>query len=131
MKNKPFKIVTALILCANLFTACHSDKKDKEEQQALKQENAIDTPTVVLATVQKGKINSSIAIPGELIPYEQVDLYAKVNSYVKKLYADIGSQVKQGQLLATLEAPEINSQLAQSRSRIKQQEAVYYASKAT
>ncbi len=70
-------------------------------------------------------------MPGELVPFQEVDIYAKVTSYVKKLYADIGSEVHTGQLLATLEAPELNSQLAASESHIKQQEAVYYASKAT
>jgi membrane fusion protein, multidrug efflux system len=59
-----------------------------------------------------------------------VDIYAKVTSYVKKLYVDIGSQVHTGDLLATLEAPELNSQLAASESHVKQQEAVYFASKA-
>jgi len=50
---------------------------------------------------------------------------------VKNLLVDIGSEVRKGQLLATLEAPEINSQLAEAQSRIKQQEANYFASKAT
>jgi RND family efflux transporter MFP subunit len=44
---------------------------------------------------------------------------------------DIGSEVKKGQLLVTLEAPEINSQLAEAKSRIQQMDAMYYASKAT
>jgi membrane fusion protein (multidrug efflux system) len=86
---------------------------------------------VVLIPVQKGKLSSTITVPGELLPYQQVDLYAKVNSYVKGLMVDIGSQVHKGQLLATLEAPEINSQLSTANSRIKQQQAVYFASKAT
>jgi RND family efflux transporter MFP subunit len=70
-------------------------------------------------------------VPGELMPFQEVDLYAKITSYVKKLYVDIGSEVHTGDLLATLEAPELNSQLAAAESHIKQQEAVYYASKAT
>jgi RND family efflux transporter MFP subunit len=57
-------------------------------------------------------------------------LYAKVNSYVKKLLVDVGSEVKEGQLLVTLDAPEINSQLAGAKSRIQQQQAIYLASKA-
>ena len=81
--------------------------------------------------VKKGKLSTTIDIPGELIPYQQVELYAKVNSYVKNLLVDIGSEVHKGQLLVTLEAPEINSQLAGAQSRIKQMEAVYFASKAT
>ncbi|MDB5007739.1 MAG: efflux transporter periplasmic adaptor subunit, partial [Mucilaginibacter sp.] len=117
---------------ATLLSSCGPGKMEKEEQaQTVQQENAIDTPTVVPVPVKKGKLNTTIAIPGELIPYQEVDLYAKINSYVKNLLVDIGSKVHQGQLLATLEAPEINSQLAEAQSRIKQQEAVYYASKAT
>jgi len=133
MKNKPIKLIVLLALGGGwLLSSCGPDKKAKEQQaQEQKQADAVDTPAVVLVTVQKGKLSSAIAIPGELIPYQQVDLYAKTNSYVKKLLVDVGSQVHQGQLLAVLEAPEINSQLAGAQSRIKQQQAVYFASKAT
>ena len=55
-------------------------------------------------------------------------LFAKVNSYVKTLKVDIGSDVKKGQLLIELEAPEISSQLAAAESRLHSQEAVYTAS---
>jgi membrane fusion protein (multidrug efflux system) len=129
MKIKSTKILTILALGASLLMACHSGNKDAQSQ-AQQQEDAIDTPSVTLVSVQKGKLSSTIAVPGELLPYQQVDLYAKTNSYVKKLYADIGSEVHQGQLLATLEAPEMNSQLAQAKSRIQQLQAVYFASKA-
>lgn len=131
-KNKPILILAAFAIALNSLSACHSDDKEKQDQQAEEQtQAAAETPTVELVTVAKGKLSSSISIPGELIPYQQVDLYAKVNSYVKKLLVDIGSEVHAGQLLVVLEAPEINSQLAGAQSRIKQYEAVYYASKAT
>jgi membrane fusion protein (multidrug efflux system) len=80
--------------------------------------------------VVKGKMSSSLKIPGELIAYQQVDLYAKEASFVKKLYADVGSEVKMGQLLVTMEAPELGSQLAGAESNIKSREAIYLASKA-
>lgn len=133
MKNKSIAILTGLALtCTLMLGACHSDKKEQDEvKQQEAQEAALDDPTVKTATVENGKLSSGIAVPGELIPYQQVDLYAKINSYVKKLLVDIGSQVHAGQLLATLEAPEINSQLTGAQSRIKQQEAIYFASKAT
>jgi RND family efflux transporter MFP subunit len=131
-KNKPILILAAFAIALSSLGACHSDDKEKQDQQAEEQtQAAAETPTVELVTVAKGKLSSSISIPGELIPYQQVDLYAKVNSYVKKLLVDIGSEVHAGQLLVVLEAPEINSQLAGAQSRIKQYEAVYYASKAT
>jgi membrane fusion protein (multidrug efflux system) len=131
-KNRFIIALTVMVTGISLLSSCDSGKKEKEEQaQTVKQENAIDTPTVVPVPVKKGKLSTTIAIPGELTPYQEVDLYAKVNSYVKTLSVDIGSEVHQGQLLAVLEAPEINSQLAEAQSRIKQMEAVYFASKAT
>jgi len=131
-KNRSLIAIMALFISAGLISSCGPDKKQQEEQaQTVAQVEAVETPTVTLVPVEKGKLSSSIAIPGELLPYQQVDLYAKVNSYVKKLLVDIGSEVHQGQLLATLEAPEINSQLAGAESRIQQQQAIYFASKAT
>jgi len=132
LKNRSNLAVAALLLTAFTFSSCDSDKKEKEQQaETVKQENAVETPAVLLVPVEKGKLNSTIAVPGELVPYQEVDLFAKINSYVKKLLVDIGSEVHTGQLLATLDAPEINSQLAAAESRIKQQEAVLFASKAT
>jgi membrane fusion protein (multidrug efflux system) len=131
-KNKLIIVVTALVIGTALFSSCGESKKDKEEQDlTVQQENALDTPTVNLVNVNKGKLTSNITVPGELQAYQQTDLYAKVNSYVKTLLVDIGSQVHQGQLLATLEAPELNSQLEEAKSRIQQAKAVYFASKAT
>jgi RND family efflux transporter MFP subunit len=131
-KNKFIVPLTVLVIGVGLISSCGPSKKEKEEQeQTVRDENAIDTPTVALLPIQKGKLSSTIAVPGELVPYQEVDLYAKVNSYVKTLLVDIGSQVHQGQLLVQLEAPEINSQLAEADSRIKQYDAIYYASKAT
>ncbi len=126
------KYIIALAFSAAIGLSACSDKKEKEEiSQTEKQEDAVQTPSVDLVPIEKGKLNASIAVPGELIPYQEVDVYAKITSYVKKLNVDIGSVVHAGELLATLEAPEINSQLASAQSRIKQQEAIYYASKAT
>jgi RND family efflux transporter MFP subunit len=130
-KNKLFAL-SFLLAAMGLLGACGPGKKEQEEQaQTVHQENILDTPTVALVPVKKGKLTSDITVPGELQPFLQVSLYAKINSYVKTLLVDIGSQVHKGQLLATLEAPEINSQLAQAKSVIQQNKAVYYASKAT
>ncbi|MBS1530972.1 MAG: efflux RND transporter periplasmic adaptor subunit [Bacteroidetes bacterium] len=130
--NTNNKYAIALALIALIGLAACSDKKQKEEiAQTERQEAAMDTPSVAIIPVSKGMLNSTITVPGELIPFQEVDIYAKINSYVKKLYVDIGSQVHTGDLLATLEAPELNSQLAAAESHIKQQQAIYFASKAT
>jgi membrane fusion protein (multidrug efflux system) len=117
--------VAISVTVAGLLAGCHSGKG--EEGKAAP---APEAPATRAFTAQKGKLSASLGMPGELIAYQQVDLYAKVNSFVKKLYADVGSEVKEGQVLATLEAPEIGSQLSAARSRVQSLEAVYMASKA-
>ncbi|MDB5020105.1 MAG: efflux transporter periplasmic adaptor subunit [Pedobacter sp.] len=87
-------------------------------------------PAIATFKLETGKLSTALQLPGELSAYQQVDLYAKISSFVKSLNADIGSQVSKGQLLMTLEAPEMTSQLAAAKSKLKSQEAMYTASKA-
>jgi len=136
MKDLKSNITAAvsLIGLTGLLTlsACHSDDKEKADQQRAQQEQTdIEVPPVETFGLEKSKLVSTLQIPGELTPYQQVSLYAKINSYVKNYLVDVGSEVRKGQLMIVLEAPEINSQLASARARIKQQEAIYLASNAT
>ena len=117
----------ALCISVMLSSCGASEKKKEEKEEPAREEAPAATNAFIL---QKGKLSASIQMPGELIPFQQVDLYAKVNGFVKKLYADVGSEVKAGQLLAVMEAPELGSQLAGADSRVKTQEAIYTASKA-
>lgn len=117
----------SLILVAVIAESCgNSTAKEKEDKAT-----SVATPALDAFSLTKGNLSSSIQIPGELQAYQQVDVYAKVSSFVKKLYVDVGSEVKEGQLLATMEAPEINSQMAGADSRLKSYEAIYLSSKAT
>lgn len=136
MKDLKSNITAALSLLSLTavlsLSACHSGDKEKaEQQQAQKEQTDIEVPPVETVELQKSMLASTLQVPGELMPYQQVSLFAKINSYVKKYLVDVGSEVHKGQLMIVLEAPEINSQLASARARIKQQEAIYLASKAT
>ena len=123
-----FKIIVFnSILYASFLCGCHS--KDDSQQPKAETQKA-DIPVAEVFPVQKGRLSSSLQIPGELLAYQQVDLYAKEASFVKKLYVDVGSEVTTGQLLGTMEAPELGSQLAGAQSNIKSREAIYMASKA-
>jgi RND family efflux transporter MFP subunit len=116
--------IPALLLCL-IVSGCNSSKGDAEK-------GAVAAPPALeVITLQKGKLSTTLQLPGELIAFQQVDIYAKVSSFVKKMSVDVGTEVKEGQLLVTLEAPEMNSQLAATQSRLKSQEALYIASKAT
>ncbi|MEJ7741035.1 MAG: efflux RND transporter periplasmic adaptor subunit [Chitinophagaceae bacterium] len=110
-----------------ILASCNSSSGDvKPEKQVIE-----EPPAVEVISVQKGKLSSSLQVPGELVAYQQVDLYAKENSFVKKLYVDVGSDVRRGQLLASLEAPELNSKLAEAQSQLRSREAIYQASRAS
>jgi len=135
-KRPSFILIAAALLALSVLNGCSSSDgegknggADSEKTAAggAKADSAAVMPTVVL---QKGRLSTTLHVPGELIAFQQVDLYAKVNSFVKRLYVDVGSEVKEGQLLATMEAPEIQSQLASAMARVKSQEAIYIASKA-
>jgi RND family efflux transporter MFP subunit len=86
-------------------------------------------PDVEVVKVKRQKLTSLLNMPGELISFQRVDLYAREASFVKDIKVDVGSEVKKGQVLATLEAPEITSRLSGAESRLKATEAVYLASK--
>src|SRR4051794_23707887 len=91
-------------LVISAVSSCHSSDPKKREEAEQKPDSAV-TKEVIAA--KKGKLASSIQVPGELIPYQTVDIYAKEASFVKKVLVDVGSEVRQGQLLVSMEAPEI------------------------
>ncbi|NSL86321.1 efflux RND transporter periplasmic adaptor subunit [Chitinophaga sp. Mgbs1] len=131
---KPASNIARLFLSvaasAVLLQSCGTSNAKAEKE---KKEGAAEAapPALEAFAIQKGQLSSSIKIPGELVAFQRVDLYAKVSSFVRKLYVDVGSEVTAGQLLVTMEAPELNSQLSGAESRLKSQEAVYLSSKAT
>jgi len=116
-----------VVFAAAVFPSCNNAEKEEETKTEVQPPEALTREVFAL---QRGRLSSSLQIPGELIAYQQVDLYAKENSFVKKIYVDVGSEVTTGQLLVTMEAPELGSQLSAALSNIKSREAIYTASKA-
>ena len=74
--------------------------------------------TVGVATVARKTLNRRITLSSELVPFQEIDVYAKESGYVKKLYVDYGTRVKAGQLIATLEIPELEAQLQEDEAEI-------------
>lgn len=68
-------------------------------------------PIVPVVKVTRGNISTTLDIASEFQPFQEIDVYAKVSGYIRKLYIDWGTHVKQGQLLAELEIPELVEQL--------------------
>jgi len=89
-----------------------------------------DTAVVQTIRLSKGELTTHMRLPGELRPFQTVDLYAKENSFVKDMFVDVGSEVRKGQLLVRLEAPELEDALNASAALFQTQGALYRASKA-
>jgi RND family efflux transporter MFP subunit len=79
--------------------------------------------TTGLAPVESKPVSRTIELPGEFLPFESVEIHAKVRGYVERVLVDRGSVVKQGQLLAELSAPEMQSQIAEAESKRQSVEA--------
>jgi RND family efflux transporter MFP subunit len=75
--------------------------------------------TVAVTRVVKMSLGRQITLSSELVPFQEIDVYAKESGYVKKLFVDYGTHVKAGQLMATLEIPELEAQLQVDNADIK------------
>jgi len=85
-------------------------------------DDAANAPVAAVVKVARGNIADSLEIASEFQPFQEVDVYAKVSGYIQKLYVDYGTHVKQGQILAVLEIPELQQQLQQDEASIHRSE---------
>ncbi|MDO3643094.1 efflux RND transporter periplasmic adaptor subunit [Mucilaginibacter sp. L3T2-6] len=101
---------------AAMFASCSGNQKPVD----LTNSSAKANNKYQFGTVAEKALSSSARLPGQLNPFNEVNLFPKVNGFVKNIYVDRGSVVKKGQLLVTLEAPEMESQLQAANSRYMQ-----------
>jgi RND family efflux transporter MFP subunit len=81
--------------------------------------DASEVPRAAVVKVQRKNISSTLEIASEFLPYQEIDVYAKVSGYIQKLYVDWGTHVKEGQILAVLEIPELQQQLLQDEASVR------------
>jgi multidrug efflux pump subunit AcrA (membrane-fusion protein) len=72
-----------------------------------------------VAPVTRGDLSNTLTVAGEFQPYQEVELHAKVSGYIRRINVDIGDQVKNGQVIATLEVPELNAQVAGAEAEVR------------
>src|SRR5271157_6594070 len=77
------------------------------------------TVTVGVTKVARKSLQRQITLSSELVPFQEIDVYAKESGFVKNLYVDYGSRVQTGQLMATLEIPELEAQMQEDQAAIK------------
>jgi len=84
-----------------------------------KQPSSAPPMTASVAPVTRGDLSNTLTVAGEFQPYQEVELHAKVSGYIRHINVDIGDLVKNGQVIATLEVPELNAQVAGSEAEVR------------
>ena len=72
-----------------------------------------------VVAVTRGNLASSLTVAGQFQPYQQVDLHAKVSGYIRWIKVDIGDRVRQGEVLAVLEVPELQNQVEGAQAEVR------------
>jgi membrane fusion protein, multidrug efflux system len=88
-------------------------------------------PTVAVVVPDARALSPTFDLPGRLEAYYRAPIFARVNGYLKSWSVDIGAQVKAGQVIAEIEAPDLDQQLLQARADLASQEASAKLSEAT
>ena len=92
--------------------------RSRSEQAVAQWTDKQAIPTVALANLQQGSAQETLTLPGSIAPYNKASLYARVNGYVKSWTKDIGAPVKAGEALITIDAPDLDQQLAQANATL-------------
>jgi RND family efflux transporter MFP subunit len=103
----------AMLLClllAGLFLIVrnHYGKAPAEQPRA-----------AAVVAVTRGNLASSLTVAGQFQPYQQVDLHAKVSGYIRWIKVDIGDRVRQGEVMALLEVPELQNQVEGAQAEVR------------
>ena len=88
-------------------------------------------PTVAVVLPDARALSATLDLPGRLEAYQRAPIFARVSGYLKSWSADIGAQVKAGQVIAEIEAPDLDQQLLQARADLASQQASAKLSEAT
>lgn len=88
-------------------------------------------PTVAVTAPDARALNPTLDLPGRLEAYYRAPIFARVSGYLKSWSADIGAQVKAGQVIAEIEAPDLDQQLLQARADLVSQQSSAKLSEAT
>jgi len=82
-------------------------------------EAAAPAPAAAVSPVTRGSLSSDLKVSGQFTPYQEVDLHAKVSGYIRRINVDIGDRVHAGQVIATLEVPELDAQLSGAKAEVR------------
>ncbi len=122
MRKRPYLIRTpaavALIAVCVVFAESCEDAGGSRPSQTTDR-----AATAAVVQVRRAPLSNTLAIAGEFLPYQEVELHAKVAGYIRNINVDIGDRVHKGQVLAVLEIPELVAQLQAASASVRHSQA--------
>jgi RND family efflux transporter MFP subunit len=109
---------TAAVLLAGIVVGYGFIDRAQSKQEVVQWTNTQAITTVALAQLIPGSAHQTLTLPGNIQPFNRAAILARVNGYVKAWDHDIGSPVKAGQVLATIDAPDLDQQLSQAKATL-------------
>jgi multidrug efflux pump subunit AcrA (membrane-fusion protein) len=97
--------------------------KREKKAAALAKQREQEQPEVDVIQVKRSHAPGELTVPGTTAPLTEAFIYARANGYLRKRFADIGDHVRKGQLLALIDAPDLDQQVDQAREQLRQAEA--------
>src|SRR5579862_4656527 len=123
MKPAPFNYIVSIVYYIIISSCGNNAINNSAVGNNNSAANNPDTiPVFLLAQM---KVEKKIELPAELLPYEQTELFAKVQGYVKDVKVDIGDYVRKGQTLSVIEAPEVNTKYEEFQTSLLAAKAKY------
>src|ERR1700719_3078637 len=109
---------TAAVVLAGIVVGYGFLDRAQSKQEVVEWTKAQAVPTVALAQMLPGSAYQTLTLPGNIQPFNRAAIYARVNGYVKTWDHDIGRPVKSGQVLATIDAPDLDQQVGQAKATL-------------
>jgi len=112
----PLITVAVIAIAAAVTAAWGIAARGRSLTELTRETREMAIPTVNVTEPARGAASEDISLPGDVQPLTDAAIFARTSGYLKKRYADIGSRVKAGQVLAEIDAPEVDQQLLQARA---------------
>jgi multidrug efflux pump subunit AcrA (membrane-fusion protein) len=114
-----FSFIAVILVAVGLAGYLPRRNEARAASEAAREEQN-NIPSVSVAKVSRSLADTELSLPGSISAIAEASIYARAAGYVKKRYVDIGDSVKAGQLLAELETPDLDQQVAQARAGVGQ-----------
>jgi RND family efflux transporter MFP subunit len=129
--SRIFTILFVVVIVLVILGAFTLFQRHTQYQALAKETETLAIPTVAVIHASVESAEEDLVLPGAMQAYVESPIYARTNGYLKKWYHDIGSRVRQGDLLADIDTPEVDQQLSQARADLNTSQANANLSKIT